>query len=313
MKAIILKEFGGVENFEITAVSIPTPADHQVLIKSKAISINPIDVKTRAGKGIAGLITNEMPAILGWEVAGEITQVGIEVKDFKIGDEVFGMMAFPKLAKAYAEYVVANADEIAIKPTNITYNNAAAAPLAALTAWQALTYFTKIKANDRVLIHAASGGVGHYAVQIAKYFGAYVIGTSSAENKDFILSLGADEHINYKAQPFETEIKDLDFVLDAIGGDYIDRSLKVMKKGGTIVSLPSGLNETVAEKAEKLGINGFTIKAKPSGADMKMLARLMADGALKSHISKIFPIDEMADAHLQIESGRTIGKVVLVF
>lgn len=313
MKAIILKAFGGVENFEIASFPIPKPTKNQVLIKSQAASINPIDVKTRSGKGIAGLIAAEMPAILGWDIAGVITSVGANVNSFKIGDEVFGMLAFPKLGKTYAEYVVADPNQIALKPENISPIEAAATPLAALTAWQAITSFTKINVGDRVLIHAASGGVGHYAVQIAKYFGAYVIGTSSATNKDFLLSLGADEHIDYSAEPFENLVKNLDFVLDCMGGEYIDRSLKVIKKGGTIVSLPSGLNETVAEKAEKLGINGFTMKVKPSGEDMTILAKLITNSSVRSHVCKIFRVDQIADAHEQVETGRTVGKVVLVF
>ncbi|UKT65710.1 NADP-dependent oxidoreductase [Pedobacter mucosus] len=313
MRAVILKDFGGVENFEITVLPIPTPTSNQVLVKLEAISVNPIDVKTRAGKGIAGLVANEMPAILGWDIAGIITEIGSDVNDFQLGDEVFGMLAFPKLGKAYAEYIVADINDLAIKPKNISFTEAAAAPLAALTAWQAMTTFTKIKNGDRVLIHAASGGVGHYAIQIAKYFGAYVIGTSSSANKDFVLSIGADEHVDYQSQPFENVIADIDFVLDTMGGEYIDRSLKIMKKGSTIVSLPSGLNETVVEKADVLGINGFTIKAKPSKEDMKILASLMSEGYLRSHISKTFYIDQIADAHLQIESGKTVGKIVLTF
>jgi NADPH:quinone reductase-like Zn-dependent oxidoreductase len=162
-----------------------------------------------------------------------------------------------------------------------------------------------------VLVHAASGGVGHYAVQFAKYLGAHVTGTSSAENRDFVLWLGADAHVDYKARPFEDVVKDIDFVLDAIGGEYIDRSLKVMKKGGTIISIPSGLNESVTEKAKALGINGYTIRVIPSGADMKTIAGLLEKGIVRSHVFRIFAFDEMAAAHQQIESGRTVGKVTV--
>ena len=165
--------------------------------------------------------------------------------------------------------------------------------------------------GERVLIHAASGGVGHYAVQMAKYLGAYVIGTSSAVNKDFVLSLGADEHIDYKAAPFETKVKNLDFVLDTLGGEYIDRSLKTIKKGGTIISIPSGLNETVKEKAAALGIQGFSTRVKPDAVNMQEIGDLLERKKIRSHISKIFPFDQMADAHLQLESGRTVGKTVL--
>lgn len=313
MKAIILKDAGGVENLITTDLPIPTPAADEVLIKLKAISINPVDVKTRAGKGVWGRIKDEQPLILGWDISGEITETGSAVTSFKTGDEVFAMIDFPKTGKTYAEYVVAKADELALKPANISHEEAAAATLAPLTAWQAFHNFEHIKPGDRVLIHAASGGVGHYAVQIAKHLGAYVIGTSSAANRDFVLGLGADEHIDYKTQAFETATSDIDFVLDTIGGEYIDRSLQVVKKGGTIVSIVSGMNETVTPKATALGINGHNTLVKPSAADMQIIADLLEKGIVKSHVSKIFPFDEMADAHLQLESGRTVGKVVLVF
>lgn len=311
MKAIILKDFGGIENLVPTEIAIPTPQAGQVLIKVKSISLNPVDIKTRNGKGIAGLIKDKLPAILGWDISGIVEKIGTDVTEFQTGDEVFAMLAFPELANAYAEYVVANVTELALKPANITHDEAAAATLAALTAWQALTTHGNIKSGDRVLIHAASGGVGHYAVQMANQLGAYVIGTSSAANRDFVLGLGADEHIDYKAIPFETVVTDIDFVLDSMGGDYIDRSLLVTKKGGTVISIPSGLNETVTEKAKALGINGYTIRVKPSGTDMKTLADLLEKGIIKSHVSKTFPFEKLGEAHVQIESGRTVGKVVV--
>jgi len=313
MKAIILKDFGGVENLELTEKQIPAPGANEVLIKLSAISINPVDVKTRSGKGIAGLIKDQLPVILGWDISGAITEIGAGVSRFKTGDEVFAMLAFPGLGNTYAEYVVAKANELAIKPENVSHNDAAAASLAALTAWQALTTHANVQAGQRVLIHAAAGGVGHYAVQMAKHLGAYVIGTASAVNRDFVLASGADEHVDYQAQPFEEVIQDIDFVLDSMGGDYIDRSLKVTKQGGTIISIPSGLNETVTEKAKALDINGYTIRVKPDGKDMEEIAGLLAVGTVRSHVSAVFPFEEMAAAHQQIETGRTVGKVVLTF
>jgi NADPH:quinone reductase-like Zn-dependent oxidoreductase len=311
MKAIILKEFGGVENLEFTELPVPEITDGEVLVQLKSISLNPVDIKTRSGKGVAGLLKDQMPVVLGWDISGVVTKVGAGVNGFELGDEVFSMINFPKPGKTYAEYVVAQASELALKPANINHDEAAAATLAALTAWQALTLHGNIKAGDRVLIHAASGGVGHFAVQIAKHLGAFVIGTSSLANKEFVLSLGADEHIDYKAQPFETVIEDIDFVLDAIGGEYIDRSLTVTKKGGTVISIPSGLNETVTEKSKALGIHGYTIKVKPSGEDMQTIAGFLENGIIKSHVSQTFPFEKMAEAHRQLESGRTVGKVIV--
>jgi NADPH:quinone reductase-like Zn-dependent oxidoreductase len=312
MNAIILKEFGGVDNLMAVQIPLPEIGNDEVLVQVKSISINPVDVKTRSGKGVAGLIKDQLPAILGWDISGVVTKAGSEVANFKLGDEVFGMINFPKLGEAYAEYVAAPAAHLALKPAIANHDEAAAATLAALTAWQALTLHGNIKAGDRVLIHAASGGVGHYAVQLAKHLGAYVIGTSSAANRDFVLVLGADEHIDYKAQPFETVVKDIDFVLDAIGGEYIDRSLTITKPGGTVISIPSGLNETVTEKAKALGVNGYTIKVQP-GKDMETIAGFLENGILKSHVFKTYHFDEIKDAHLQIESGRTVGKITLAF
>lgn len=313
MKTILLKDFGGTDQFLASDIPVPAINASEVLVQLKSISINPVDVKTRSGKGIAGLIKDRLPAILGWDLSGVVTETGSEVNKFKKGDEVFGMIAFPDLGKTYAEYVAAEASELALKPTNVSHSEASAATLAALTAWQALSTHANIQADQRVLIHAASGGVGHYAVQFAKHLGGYVIGTSSEENRDFVLSLGADEHIDYKAQRFEDVVKDIDFVLDTIGGEYIDRSLKVTKKGGTIISIPSGRNEAVTEKAEAFGVNGYTIRVKANGADMQVIAGLLEKGIVKSHVSRTFAFDDIANAHLQIESGRTVGKITLSF
>lgn len=311
MKAIILKEFGGVENLILKDIEQPAIGAGQVLIHPKYISVNPVDAKTRSGKGMAGLIKDQMPAILGWDISGEIVAIGEGVTKFKSGDEVFAMLAFPKLGKAYAEYVVAETSELALKPTSISHEDAAAATLAALTAWQALTVQTTVKPGDRVLIHSAAGGVGHYAVQFAKHLGAYVIGTSSAANRDFVLSLGADEHIDYKAQPFETVVKDIDLVLDSMGGENVDRSLLVIKRGGTLISFPSAMSEVVKGKGEAAGINAFHFKVSPNGEHMKAIADLLEKGIIRSHVSKTFSFDEIGAAHLQIESGRTVGKIVV--
>lgn len=311
MKAIILKQFGGVENLSMAELPVPLVMEDEVLVKIKSISINPVDVKTRSGKGVSAVLKNDNPMILGWDLSGTIETAGAAVKSLKKGDEVFAMVRFPQSGKVYAEYASVPASQLALKPADISHEEAAAAGLAALTAWQALTINYKLNPGERVLIHAASGGVGHYAVQMAKYLGAYVIGTSSVANKDFVLSLGADEHIDYKAKPFETVIKNLDFVLDTIGGQYIERSLKTIKKGGTIISIVSGLNEHVKEKAEALGMQGFSTRVKPDGMNMQEIADLLERKIVVSHLQKIFPFDQMADAHLQIESGRTIGKVSL--
>jgi NADPH:quinone reductase-like Zn-dependent oxidoreductase len=310
MKAIILKDFGGVEQLELTELPAPVIGEGEVLVQVKAISINPVDVKTRAGKGAAAKLKGENPMILGWDIAGIVTESKAE--EFETGDEVFGMVNFPGHGRAYAEYVAAPADQLALKPDNINFESAAAATLAALTAWQAFSDHGRLRAGQRVLIHAAAGGVGHFAVQIARHTGAYVIGTASAENKDFVLGLGANECIDYKTQRFEEVAKNIDFVLDTIGGEYIDRSLQVIKKGGTLVSIPSSANAGVQEKAKAKGIFGLPMMVQSSGEDMQHIAQLLGDGALRAEVSKVFPFGQMAEAHLAVETGKTRGKVVVI-
>lgn len=311
MRAVTLKEFGGTDNLILTDVPVPSIAKNEVLVKVSSISINPVDIKTRKGTGLAGRLKEQRPLILGWDISGTVTEVASGLTDFKGGDEVFGMVNFPGHGKAYAEFVAVPANQLALKPANISHEEAAAATLAVLTAYQAFTKHTRIKQGDRVLIHAASGGVGHYAVQIAKHLGAYVIGTSSAANKDFVLGLGADEHIDYKTQEFEKATSQIDLVFDAMGGDYIDRSLEVIKPGGTLISIPTGLNEAVKEKAKAKNVNGFFILVESNGEDMKAVAALLAKDIIKSHVSATYPLREIAKAHQQIESGRTRGKITV--
>src|SRR5450759_40459 len=312
MKAITLTGFGGVENLVKTDIPIPDISDNEVLVKVKAISINPVDIKTRKGRGHASKLKEYNPIILGWDISGIVDKTGKSVTSFKKGDEVFGMINFPGHGKAYAEYVAAPESHLALKPFNVSHEEAAAASLAALTAWQILKEKASIKPGYKVLIHSAAGGVGHYAVQMSKHLGAYVIGTASGKNRDFVLGLGASEHIDYEKQPFEDVIEDIDFVLDSIGGDYIDRSLKVLRCGGTIISLPSGASEFVTEKAKAKGMNGETFRVKSDGGDMKEISALLQMGIVKSHVSKIFGFDEIQSAHLQIETGKTKGKIVVM-
>jgi NADPH:quinone reductase-like Zn-dependent oxidoreductase len=311
MKAITLIGFGGVNNLEITDLPMPVISENDVLIKVRSFSINPVDIKTRIGRGLASRLKEDNPMILGWDISGSVINTGKSVTLFKKGDEVFGMVNFPGHGKAYAEYVAAPALHLALKPAAVSDEESAAASLAALTAWQILKEKTKIKPGDRVLIHSAAGGVGHYAVQMSKHLGAYVIGTSSAENREFVLNLGASEHINYKEKLFENAVSDIDFVLDTIGGDYIDRSLKVLKPGGTIISIPSGESESVKEKAKAAGAIGDTFRVSSDGRDMMEIAEMLEKKIIRSHISKIFEFGDIRAAHQHIESGKTKGKIVV--
>ncbi|WP_343306525.1 NADP-dependent oxidoreductase [Chitinophaga niabensis] len=311
MKAITLNGSGGTEQLRITELPQPVAQEGEVVVQVKAFSINPVDIKTRNGKALMGRLKDEKPIILGWDISGIVTAVGANVTGFKEGDAVFGMVNFPGHGKAYAEYVASPAAHLALKPDNISYEEAAAATLAALTAWQALVTHAKIRSGDKILIHAAAGGVGHYAVQIAKYLGAHVTGTSSAANKEFILGLGADVHIDYKSQRFEEVTGGLDLVLDAFGGDMIERSLEVIKPGGQLITLPSGAVEGLTEKSAAKGIKGYHFMVSSNGEDMVKLAELLEKGIIKSHVSQVFPFAEIAKAHQQVETGRTVGKVIV--
>jgi len=301
-----------VENLVGTEIPVPDISDNEVLVRVKAFSINPVDIKTRLGRGQASRLKEYNPMIPGWDISGIISKTGKSVATFKNGDEVFGMVNFPGHGKAYADFVAAHESHLALKPANVSHEEAAAASLAALTAWQILKEKFSIKPGDKVLIHAAAGGVGHYAVQMSKYLGAYVIGTASALNKEFVISLGASEHIDYEAQRFEDVVKDIDFVLDSIGGDYIDRSLKVLKPGGTIICIPSGANEFVKEKAAAKGMRGETFRVLSDGRNMKEISDLLRDGIVKSYVSKTFAFEEIQSAHRHIETGKTKGKIVVV-
>ena len=311
MKAYILEEFGGVDKLLLKDISIPEISDNEVLVKVKAISINPVDVRTRAGSAMAQFLKQHMPLILGWDISGEIVSVGTKVTKFKVDDHVFGMVNFLGHGKGYAEYVAAPETHLTKIPSNTNFEDAAAATLSALTVWQFLVHEAKIKSGDKILIQAASGGVGHYAVQIAKHFGAYVIGVSSSRNKDFVMSLGADEHISYDKQEVADVISDVDIVVDAFAFNSLYKSLKIVKNDGLIISLLPMISEDVIEKAKQKNVRIFYSLVKSNEEDIQNIAELLKMGAIKSHISKTFSFDELGKAHLAMESGKTVGKIIV--
>ncbi|MCF3107500.1 NADP-dependent oxidoreductase [Niabella sp. CC-SYL272] len=313
MKAILLQEAGGVEQLQLTDLPEPVVKKNEVLIKTKAISINPVDVKARANSNtINWLFGAQRPVILGWDISGEVAATGIDVTKFKKGDAVFGMVNFPGSGNGYAEYVAAPEDQLALKPSGCTHEVAAAATLAALTAWQALVPANPVGKGDKVLIHAGAGGVGHFAIQIAKLLGAYVVATSSATNRDFILSLGADAHIDYTKDKFDEVLKDMDFVLDTMGGDILVRSVAVTRPGGGIITLPTpnfSAEAKAAAAAREVDLRQIMVQS--SGRDMQSIAALLEEGKLKARVAAVYPFGEMAKAHLQVETGRTVGKVIV--
>lgn len=312
MKAIIITEFGGVEKLQMTEIPKPDIIKDEVLIEVRAISINPVDTRTRSGIAMAAYLQHYMPLILGWDISGIVEEVGESVTQFKKGDAVFGMVNFLGHGKGYAEFVASPAHHLALKPSNITFEEAAAATLAALTAWQLLKHYAQIKQGQKILILAASGGVGHFAVQIAKYLGAFVIGVSSEKNRDFVLSLGADRHIAYDIENFEDAIADeVDIVIDAFSKESLAKSLKVVKRNGMILSLLPMIPEEIKEKASEKGVDIHYQIVSSNGDDMHSIAKLLEKGIIKSKVSAVFPFEEMADAHLKMETGKTIGKNIV--
>ncbi|GGA96277.1 NADP-dependent oxidoreductase [Mucilaginibacter rubeus] len=311
MKAYILNTPGDSSNLQIKEVPVAEVNQDEVLVKIKAISINPVDVKTRAGMAFYSRLKDLDPLILGWDIAGIVEKTGGNVSEFKIGDEVFGLVNFLGHGKAYAEYVAAPAAQLALKPKEIPFVDAAAATMAALTAYQVLVKQAKVKAGQEVLIPAASGGVGHFAVQIAKYLGARVTGTSSAKNLEFVHSLGADEALDYTTADLDNKLKTFDFVFDTVGGENIDRSLPLIKAGGTLITIPTLPGEGAAARAMALDVSAYFYLVSSDGDSMKVIAELLEKGVLRSHVSKVFPFEEMAAAHQAVESGRTVGKVIV--
>ncbi|KYH06145.1 oxidoreductase [Chryseobacterium cucumeris] len=313
MKAVIVNEAGGVENLQFTEIDKPVIGNDEVLVKVVSVSINPVDVKSRAYEGVVNWIFEEKrPVILGWDISGEVVETGKSVTDFKSGDEVFGMVNFFGKGNAYAEYVAAPAAHLALKPQNITHQQAAAASMAALTAYQALVDVAGIKKGSKVLVHAASGGVGHFAVQMAKHFGAYVIGISSGKNKEFVLSLGADEHIDYTTENFYEKVQDADIVIDTLQGKTLSDSVDVVKENGIIITLPTPeIPEDIALRArqKKVNIEFMMVQSKKETAEA--IAGLLKQEVLKPFVYKTFQFEDIALAHLEVETSRVAGKVIV--
>lgn len=312
MKAYILKEAGGTENLQLVEIPKPALKSGEVLVKVKAISINPIDVNARAHEGVLSWIFQEQrPVILGWDISGIVVEVGSGDSPFKNGDEVFGMVNFLGSGNAYAEYVAVPAEHLSLKPSETPFTEAAGATLAALTALQAIKA-GNVKAGDKVLIHGASGGVGHYAVQIAKSLGAIVTGTSSLQGKDFVISLGADKHVDYQSQGFEEAGNDFDFVLDTVQGETLTRSIAIVKKGGTIITIPSyTIPESDQQLAKEKGVNLSFLMVSSNGNDMRSLSDLLSSGKLKTYVQETFSFENMDKAHKRLESGKVKGKVIV--
>ena len=310
MKAITQQSFGGPEVLVVSEVDRPEPLPTEILVRVHAAGVNPVDWKTRAGGGMARVL-GDPPFILGWDVSGVVEAVGFGVTRVKPGDEVYGMPWFPRAASAYAEFVTAPSRHFALKPKNLSHVEAAALPLAVLTAWQTLVDTAHVEAGQRVLVHAAAGGVGHLAVQIAKVKGAYVIGTASAAKHEFVKSLGADEVVDYTTTRFEDVVSDVDVVIDLIGGENALRSLSTLRPGGLVVAVPSGASPDLTEAAERAGVRSTPFLVEPDYAALTEIAALVEAGRIRVEIETVLPLAEARKAHELGETGRTKGKIVL--
>lgn len=308
MRAISQDVLGGPEVLKEVRVERPKPGPNQVLVRVRAAGVNPTDWKHRATGGFLG----EPPFVLGWDVSGEVAETGIGVAAFAPGDEVFGMLPYPYGHGSHAEYVIAPVRALTHKPAGIDHTQAGALPLVSLTAWQALTEYADVRPGQRVLIHAAAGGVGHVAVQIAKARGAYVIGTASAGKHDFLREIGVDEPVDYRTTDVTEAVRDVDVVLDTLGGDTSVESLKVLRPGGVVVSiLPVGSRE-FHDEAERRGVRAVRMLVDADRAGMEKIAELVESGKLKATIAGTFPLADAAKAHEVGDTGRTAGKLVLL-
>jgi NADPH:quinone reductase-like Zn-dependent oxidoreductase len=306
MRAIVIHEFGGPEVLKLEDVPRPTPAADEVLIKVYATGVNPVDWKIREGARKEKFPTN-FPLILGWDVSGVIEEIGNDIKNFKKGDEVYSRPD-PTRNGTYAEYVVVKADQVSLKPKSLDHVKAAAVPLAGLTAWQGLFDHGNLQPGEKVLIQGASGGVGTFAIQFAKWKGAYVIATSSEKNIDFLKQLGADEVIDYKKENFEDRLRNVDLVFDTIGAQTQKRSLQVLKNGGRLITTVKPENEKDAEE-KNIHIEGYMARSYPE--ELEEIAKLIDEGKVSPVIGKIFTLEQAAEAQQLSKEGHVRGKIVL--
>lgn len=305
MKAVVIHEYGGPEVLKYEDVPRPEPQADQILVRVIAAGVNPVDGMIRSG-----MFANEkraFPIILGGDIAGVVEKVGSKITKFKAGDPVFAYISLDN-SGGYAQYALVTEREAAPKPKSLTYVEAAAVPIVAMTAWQALVDTAKLTAGQTVLIHGGSGGVGSFAIQIAKARGAKVIATASTTNQDFLKQLGADVAIDYTKQKFEDVAKDVDVVLDSIGRDTLARSYGVVKKGGIIVSIVARPKES---ELEQHSIRGTALSVEPNSEELAEIGKLIDDKKIKVVVSQTFPLSEAMKAQEQVATGHTRGKIVL--
>lgn len=328
MKAAYITRYGNINDVQIDEQPRPSLTENAVLVKVHAASINPLDLRVLEGE-FKAILPVPFPFILGNDFAGTVVEVGSKVSQFKVGDEVY---AKTDLNGAFAEYTVVQQSSLALKPQNISMEQAAALPLVGLTSWQALVEIAKVKAGQKVLIHAGSGGVGSIAIQLAKHLGATVATTTSGKNIRWVRELGADTIIDYKTTDFEQVIKDYDVVLDTQGGKTLEKSLNVLKRGGRLISISGPpdhafvevvnpnwflkcviplLSWSIRNKAKKSGITYSFLFMQPNGQQLSEISKLVESGKINPVVDKTYTFSEIKDAFHYVNTGRAKGKIVL--
>jgi NADPH:quinone reductase-like Zn-dependent oxidoreductase len=305
MRQIRQDVLGGPEVLKLTEIEVPEPRPTEIRVRVHAAGVNPIDWNTRK----LGVFLGEPPFSVGWDVAGVVDSIGAGVTRFKPGDKVLGMPWFPREAGGYSDYVCGPSRQFVAKPASLTFVEAAGLPLAGLTAWQTLVDVAKLEPGQRVLVTAASGGVGHFAVQIAKARGAYVIATGRDEKRAFLARIGADEVIDYTTTDIATATGGIDVAL-CLAGD-VDSVLSTIRPGGLFIAAAAGAGPPEVEKAHSCGLRGTNFLVEPDSVGLEGLAALADHGQLTVHVEKTFPLEQAAEAHELGEEGRTKGKLVL--
>ena len=305
MQAIQIQEFGDPQVLQVKEISIPAPGPGELLVRVHAAAVNPVDTSIRAGRA-GGLSGASLPYVPGFDVSGTVTAIGSDVVNFKVDDEVFAMVDLRR-GGAYAEYAIVLENEAALKPTRVNHAEAAAIPLVALTAWQALFEVAKLQKGQTILIHAGAGGVGSIAVQLAKWRGAHIVATASDYNHNFLRELGVDVPVDYRTQNFEDFASDVDVVLDPIGGDTQVRSLQILKEGGILVSI---VGLTSEGRNPSRNVRATSILVRPNSVQLSEIGGLIQNGIINPIVSYRFPLEQAPLAHEQSQTRRTRGKIV---
>lgn len=313
MRAVAIDKTGTPEVLRLIDTMVPVPIMSDLLVRIVAAGVNPLDAKTRAGGGVSAAISS-FPAVLGFDFSGVVVRSPYEAHPLTPGTPVFGMIPVPRYSGSYAEYASVPIMSVARKPTSLSYAEAAGVPLAALTAWGLVVETARAHEGQRMLIHAGSGGVGHFAVQFAAYFGAHVTVTSSERNAAWLRDLGAAVVIDYASTRFEDAVGQMDVVIDLVGNTREQtgtRSLKVLRPGGLLINVPTASWPTYAEEAAAAGLRATSYKVAPDGVALATIGRLLDSGAVQVYIDTVYDLKDAAAAHAQIEKGHVRGKLVL--